>query len=192
MNYNNNSFYKSYGLASQFENSDNPEIVFCGRSNVGKSSLINKILNRRSLARTSCSPGKTATINFFNVDNIFFVDLPGYGYAKVSKSEKKRWQNLINLYFGSNRNISLVIQLIDMRHPPSTDDIIMINFFIDIGQPFIIVFTKADKLNKSEFINRQNMFKSEIPCYDQIQKIETSAKNGIGIDQIKELIISVI
>lgn len=188
MNFNNAEFFTSYGISSQIPESELLEIAFSGRSNVGKSSLINKILNRKSLARTSASPGKTSTINFFKVDNIYFVDLPGYGYAKVSKKEKSRWSELIEGYFNQDRKLSLLIQLIDCRHPPSLQDINMINYLIEISIPFIIVFTKVDKLKKMEKINRLNSFSGEIPCFDQITCLEVSSSTGEGIEDLREII----
>ncbi len=131
MNYNNVVFETSFGKeTSQLTQSDLVEIAFAGRSNVGKSSLINKISNRRNLARVSAVPGKTATINFFRLENVRFADLPGYGYAKVAQAEKQRWSDLIETYFNSDRRIELVFQLIDMRHPPTKDDLMMVDFLI--------------------------------------------------------------
>ena len=188
MNFNKSEFYKSFGEPKQLPESNITEIVFSGRSNVGKSSLINKIVNKKSLARTSSVPGKTATINFYKLDNVYLADLPGYGYAKVSHSEKLRWSRLIEGYFASERNIGVVIQLIDYRHPPSSDDLMMIDFLIDNEFPFIIVLTKADKLKKSERAKRMEAFKSEIPCFDDITVIEFSAQSGEGADIIREII----
>ena len=128
MNYNQAQFITSYGKFSQIPKSDRTEIAFSGRSNVGKSSLINKIFNRKSLARVSSMPGKTVTINFYGLENVYFVDLPGYGYAKVAKTEKARWAGLIEGYLGDDRQLGLVFQLIDYRHAPTADDIMMINF----------------------------------------------------------------
>ena len=136
MNFQNAAFTAAYGKKSQFPDSERMEIAFVGRSNVGKSTLINKIVNRKSLARVSAVPGKTATINFYSVDTIYFVDLPGYGYAKTSKSEQARLKQLITDYLNADRDLQLVFQLIDMRHAPSADDISMINFLIDAEIPF--------------------------------------------------------
>lgn len=188
MNFNRAEFYASYGKFSHIPASEKPEIAFSGRSNVGKSSLINKIFGRKSLARVSSVPGKTATINFYSVDGSFIADLPGYGYAKVSKGEKLRWSELIEGYLTSERDIALVVQLIDMRHPPSKDDLHMIDFFIDREQPFIIVFTKADKLSKREREERRKGFAEEIPYFDRITSIEFSAVTGEGIDGIKSVL----
>lgn len=121
-------FDRSYGTSAQLKRFAEPEIVFSGRSNVGKSSLMNKLFNRKNLARVSSVPGKTVTVNFFKGDKVNFVDLPGYGYAKAAKSEKLRWAELMEGYFGSERNIALVVQLIDSRHKPSKDDYDMLNF----------------------------------------------------------------
>ena len=126
MNFNKAEFIASYGISTQLIQDDLPEIAFAGRSNVGKSSLLNKLFNRKNLARVSSVPGKTVTVNFYNVDGNRFVDLPGYGYAKISKSEKDRFSELMEGYFQSGRNIKLVVQLVDMRHKPSADDIGMI------------------------------------------------------------------
>ena len=134
------------GKLNQLPPSDVPEIVFSGKSNVGKSSLINKVLNRKSLARVSATPGKTGTINFYNLTGVRLVDLPGYGYAKVSQSEKRRWAELVEGYLQSDRNISMIVQIIDMRHTPTQDDIHMIQFLLDQELPFVIVATKSDKL----------------------------------------------
>ena len=151
MNFNNTIFEASFGKKNQLRNSICKEIVFSGRSNVGKSSLINKLINRKSLARVSSKPGKTGTINFYAVnENLKLVDLPGYGYAKVSAQEKARWSELVEGYFNSGRNISLVVQIIDMRHKPTVDDINMLKFLIEKDFNFIIVLTKSDKLNKTQ------------------------------------------
>ena len=188
MNYNKAEFTASYGLFKQIPASDRPEFAFSGHSNVGKSSLINKLLNRKSLARVSATPGKTSTINFFSVDGIHIVDLPGYGYAKVSQSEKKRWAELIEGYLHDERDLALVFQLIDFRHMPTADDVMMIDFLIDSGIPFVVVLTKADKLRKKEREARREAFRTEIPCADDITMIEFSAETGEGVDQIRAII----
>ena len=168
-----------------------PEICVAGRSNVGKSSLINKVFGRKALARVSSVPGKTQTVNFYKLDDIFIVDLPGYGYAKVSKSEKKRWQELIGGYFAAGRDIGLVFSLVDMRHPPTADDITMINFLIDSETPFCVVLTKADKLNKSERTARLEALKDELPMYDELTILTFSAVTGEGVDEIRQIICEV-
>lgn len=189
MNFNNARFVTSFGKLSQLPPSDRPEICFSGRSNVGKSTLINKILNRKSLARVSATPGKTVTINFFELDGIYLADLPGYGYAKVSKSEKRSWSSLIGGYLADpDRQLALVIQLIDMRHPPSADDLLMINYLIDQQLPFVIVFTKADKLKSRERLERMEGFAKEIPCFEDIISLPFSAVTGEGVEEIREII----
>lgn len=188
MNFNKAEFKTSYGTFRQIPPSDKTEIAFAGRSNVGKSSLINKIFNRKALARVSAVPGKTATINFFALENIHFVDLPGYGYAKVAKSEKQRWAELIEGYLNDDRDLALVFSLIDFRHPPTADDIMMINFLIDSELPFVVVLTKADKLSKKQRAERREALLTELPCAEDITIIEFSAQTGEGVEKIRAII----
>lgn len=188
MNYNNAKFYTSFGKFEQIPPCDRAEIAFSGRSNVGKSSLINKVFNRKNLARVSATPGKTATINFYELENIYIVDLPGYGYAKVSKAEKQGWNKLIGGYLSSERELSLVFQLIDFRHSPTADDISMVNFLIDGGFPFVVVLTKADKLSKKQREERRKALLTELPCAEDITMIEFSAETGEGVDDIRAII----
>ncbi len=190
MNYHNVSFLASYGLLKQIPVSDKIEIAFAGRSNVGKSSLINKLFNRKGLARVSAVPGKTATINFYNLDNtINIVDLPGYGYAKVAKTEKIRWAELIEGYLNDEeRNLELVVLLVDSRHPTTKLDIDMVDYLIETEKPFIVVMTKMDKLNKSERAKRLSLIESELPCGEDITIIPFSSETGEGVDALKEII----
>ncbi len=188
MNYNKAEFCASYGKFSQIPPPERIEIAFAGRSNVGKSTLINKLFNRKSLARVSSVPGKTATINFYGMENIYFVDLPGYGYAKVSKSEKERWSGLIEGYLNSDRDLRLVFLLVDMRHAPSSDDLDMINYLIDTELPFVIVLTKADKLKKTEREKRMAAFITEIPCFDDIHVIPFSSQTFEGVEELRQII----
>lgn len=189
MNFNKAEFFASYGKASQIPEAKKIEIAFAGRSNVGKSSLINKIFNRKKLARVSAVPGKTATINFFDFENTYIVDLPGYGYAKVSKSEKERWAELIEGYLNdTSRRLELVFSLVDMRHAPTKDDIHMINFLVENEIPFVVILTKADKLKKTEREKRLKAFETEIPYYDDITVIPFSAETGEGVDDIRAII----
>ncbi|MEG0571116.1 MAG: ribosome biogenesis GTP-binding protein YihA/YsxC [Oscillospiraceae bacterium] len=188
MNYNNAKFLVSYGLSSQIPESTSLEIAIAGRSNVGKSSMINKLFNRKALARVSCVPGKTATINFYEVDDVHFVDLPGYGYAKVAKSEKRRWSELIEGYFNQNRDLALVIQLVDMRHPPTALDLQMLDFLVEREFPFIIALTKSDKLNKTQTQKALDDIKKCLPYYDQITILPISSETGFGFEQLKEII----
>ena len=187
MNFNNASFEKAFGTFEQLDKSDLPEICFSGRSNVGKSSLINKILNRKSIARVSSKPGKTVTINFYKVDNVRLVDLPGYGYAKVPFSEKSRWSNLMEGYFGSGRNIKRVFQLIDMRHPATEFDISMLEFLSHYEIPYTVVLTKADKLNKAETEERLKLIREELGEFGEgIEIIPFSAQKNQGVEKLRE------
>ncbi|WP_294951994.1 ribosome biogenesis GTP-binding protein YihA/YsxC [uncultured Eubacterium sp.] len=188
MNYNKAEFEKAFGISSQLPQSTSPEIAFSGRSNVGKSSLLNKLFNRKSLARVSSVPGKTITINFYNVDDCKFVDLPGYGYAKLSKTERDRFGELMEGYFQSGRNIKLVVQLVDMRHKPSQDDFGMIDFMQQMNIPFIIACTKADKLKVKEFQKREREIKQELNMVDEGLIVPFSSQTGLGLDNIKMLI----
>ena len=209
MNYNKAVFEAAYGTSKQLPKDENIEFAFSGHSNVGKSSLMNAIFGRKALARVSSQPGKTVTVNFYDVEGVKFVDLPGYGYAKVSQAEKEKWgrytflgydpkleitcingqlkADLVEGYLMSDRDIRLVVQLVDSRHVPTKDDIQMINFMIDNEMPFVIALTKCDKLNKSERKKRENAFMEEIPCADQITMIWTSTETGEGIADLKEI-----
>ncbi len=184
MNFNKVEFDRAFGVFSQLPKSDMPETVFSGKSNVGKSSLLNKLFNRKNLARVSSVPGKTVTVNFYNVDGRRFVDLPGYGYARISKREKERFGRLVDEYFHSGRNIALVVQLIDMQHKPSADDLVMIDFLKQTGLPFIVVLTKADRLNKKEYESRLAAFDEELGGPDY-PVIPFSALTGQGLGEIK-------
>ena len=187
MNFNNASFEKAFGTFEQLDKSDLPEICFSGRSNVGKSSLINKILNRKSIARVSSKPGKTVTINFYKVDNVRLVDLPGYGYAKVPFSERTRWSDLMEGYFGSGRNIKRVFQLIDMRHPATEFDISMLEFLSHYEIPYTVVLTKADKLNKAETEERLKLIREELGEFGEgIEIIPFSAQKNQGVEKLRE------
>lgn len=151
MNLNNAALTISAVTPKQYPKENLMEIAFAGRSNVGKSSLINKLLNRKSLARVSSKPGKTATINFYNIDNtMYFVDLPGYGYAKVSKEEKKKWGTMIETYLNTRENLSQVILLVDSRHKPTENDIMMLGYIRACCERAVVIATKCDKLSKTE------------------------------------------
>lgn len=189
MNCNNAAFEKAFGTFEQLEASDLPEVCFSGRSNVGKSSLINKVLARKSLARVSSTPGKTVTINFYKVAQIRLVDLPGYGYAKVPFEEKTRWSELMEGYFNSGRDIRMVFQLIDMRHKATDFDLSMLDFLSQMDIPFTVVLTKCDKLNKTEFANRLEALKQELSAFgDDFRVIPFSSLKGIGVEQVREVI----
>ena len=193
MNYNKDEFEAAFGTLKQIPPSDLPEVVFAGRSNVGKSSMLNKIFNRKNLARVSSMPGKTITINFFKVEDVRIVDLPGYGYAKVAKGEKRRWAEMMEGYFQSPRNIKLVVQLVDMRHKPSEDDYIMMRFLKDAGLPFIVAATKCDKLNKTQYNDRVNGIRDELKEFgEDLVIIPFSSEKGNGVDELKAQIEKVI
>ena len=191
MNYNNSEFLASYGLSRQLPDSDRPEIVFSGRSNVGKSSLINKLCNRKKLARVSATPGKTATINFYRVDTAYFVDLPGYGFAKVDKQEKLRWAKMMQDYFEQSDELRHVLCLVDIRHEPTEDDKQMNLFLRQMGIPFTVIATKADKISRGA---RQKQLAPicrallvqpwEVICW--------SSEDGTGRDQLLTLLEKVL
>ena len=180
-------FETSAGVSGQLIESTLPEIAFSGRSNVGKSSLINKLLNRKSLARTSATPGKTATINFYKLDTMRLVDLPGYGYARRSQESKRSWSSLTEDYFLKNPSadaIKLVVQLIDVRVGPTDDDIMMINWLIDCGVPFVVVATKADKLSKSELRRQLESFEENYFKGTGIEVLPFSSVTRDGKDEL--------
>ena len=191
MNFQAVEFEAAAGRADQLRPSDLPEIVFSGKSNVGKSSLLNRLVNRKALARVSATPGKTATINFFRLPACRLVDLPGYGYAKVSQSEKQRWAKLMQGYFDGGRRIALVVQLLDMRHAPTADDYDMINFLIERDLPFLAVCTKADKLNKTQF-NEQVQYFTDLFAEHEIPFLPFSARTGLGLEALQQRIESAV
>lgn len=189
MNFNNVFFEKAFGTASQLEQSDLPEFCFSGRSNVGKSSLINKLVNRKALARVSGKPGKTVTINFYRADAIRIVDLPGYGYAKVPFAERDRWSDLMEGYFKSGRDIRMVFALIDMRHPPTDHDMAMFDFLYQMEMPYTVVLTKSDKLNRGEYNARMDSIAEELGEYGVgVEIVPFSAEKGEGVEKLKAII----
>ena len=177
----------SYGTIAQLPKPTTPEVSFVGRSNVGKSSLLNRLLGRKQLARVSSVPGKTASINFFDVDGVKFVDLPGYGYAKVSHTEKQRWADLIGGYFEQERSFNLVISLVDIRHEAQKLDLRMVDFLTEAELPFVVALTKADKITR----NKQNQAAAALRSsfgLAQEQIIITSSETGLGIDELRRRI----
>ncbi len=189
MNFQNAEFELAAGTAEQLPKAGLPEIVFSGRSNVGKSSLLNKLVNRKALARTSATPGKTATINFYKLTNCRFVDLPGYGYARVAKGEKERWGKLVNGYFAQDRPIALVLQLVDMRHKPTADDMQMLDFLSASGLPFAAVCTKCDKLNQTETKAQTELMHGIFDEFD-VKFFPFSSTKGLGVEEVRALITS--
>lgn len=188
MNFNEVSFEFAAGQVTQLPKSDLPEIVFSGHSNVGKSSLINKLVQRKALARVSAQPGKTATINFYRLKEFRMVDLPGYGYAKVSKAEKERWAKLVEGYFAQDRKRALIIQILDLRHPPTDDDLHMIDFLYRSGFRFAAVLTKSDKLKETQLEEQLEYYKDIFSTIKDIKLIPFSAKTGLGNEEIRKLI----
>ncbi len=190
MNFHKVSFSAAYGTSAQLPVSKRCEVAFAGRSNVGKSSLLNKLMYRKGLAKVSATPGKTATINFYEVDEgaADFVDLPGYGYAKVAKSEKGRWSELIEGYFAQERNFALVVALVDIRHDATPLDVQMIDFLRECELPFAVVLTKADKLSKQQIIKQTSAIRKQLQLTKDTPLIATSAEKGSGIDELRRLI----
>ncbi len=196
INTNNVDLAITVGNSKQFPREQRPQIALSGRSNVGKSSLINTLLGRKSLARVSSSPGKTITINYYDIDKkLYLVDLPGYGYAKRSAESKKGWSSLTDDYFTKNPAadaIKLVIQLIDVRTGPTDDDIMMINFLIDCGMEFAVVATKTDKLSKSQLSNALEKIRSEYFEGTGIDILPFSSETRVGKDELWKIIINAI
>ena len=175
------------GITSKLPDHTLPEIAFAGKSNVGKSSLINALMNRKALARTSAKPGKTQTINFYNINEaMYLVDLPGYGYAKVSNAERERWDDLINSYFEADRAVCLLVQLLDSRHAPSADDVQMMEYLHFHRIPFVVALTKADKLKKSEMTAQLEEFRITCAPYGCKQVFLTSAEKGTGVEELRQ------
>ena len=188
MNFNNVRFERSFGTSAQLTPSTAPEVAFSGRSNVGKSSLLNKLFNRKGLAKVSQTPGKTATINFFDGDGVTFVDLPGYGYAKVSKSEKARWSELIEGYFNQDRSFALVVALVDILHEASELDENMIRFLREADLPFVVALTKADKLSRQQQMKQKAALKRQLALGDDASMVVTSSAKGDGMEELRKII----
>ncbi len=173
----------------QYPDTSFPDIAFAGRSNVGKSSFINKMLNRKSLARTSSKPGKTATINFYNIDDtINFVDLPGYGYAKVSKDEKKKWGNMIETYLNTREELICTALLVDARHKPTSDDLTMLNYIRERHGFAFVIATKCDKIAKTKLNDHLDEIYYTLELTDDDIMMPFSAETGLGADDIWEAI----
>ena len=191
MNLNNVELLISAVKRTQYPDNNLPEFAFAGRSNVGKSSLINKILNRKSLARVSAKPGKTATINFYNIDKTMnVVDLPGYGFARVSPQEKKKWGLMIDEYLKTRENLKQVILLVDSRHKPTVDDKVMINFIRNVCDRCVVVATKFDKLKKSELVPNMELIRKDLDLPESCPVIPFSAEKGNGRDELVKYILA--
>ena len=190
MNLHNVEFLISAANPKDFPQNRLPEIAFAGKSNVGKSSVINRILQRKNLARVGEKPGKTIHVNYFTIDKTcYFVDLPGYGYAKVSQKEKERWGKLMEDYFAAQR-IDLGILIVDSRHPPTNNDITMANWFLDSGCPFVVVANKLDKLKKSEIEPNLNTIRQDLSLPEDCPVIPFSAEKGTGRDELLNRILA--
>ena len=188
MNLQNVDFLISAASKKDFPGNRLPEIAFAGKSNVGKSSVINRLLQRKNIARVGDKPGKTIHVNYFTVDKkCYFVDLPGYGYAKVSQAEKERWGRLMESYFASDR-IDLGIFIVDARHAPTQNDIVMANWFLESGCPFVVVANKLDKLKKSEIIPNVQRIRDVLALPDTCEIIPFSAEKGTGREDLLKII----
>ena len=192
MNFNNVEFLISAASTAGFPKNRLPEIAFSGKSNVGKSSVINRILNRKNFARVGDKPGKTIHVNYFTVDSkCYFVDLPGYGFAKVSHAEKDRWSRLMESYFAADR-IDLGILIVDARHAPTNNDITMARWFMDSGCPFVVVANKLDKLKKSEIEPNLLTIRQDLELPEACPVIPFSAEKGTGKDELVKYILSAV
>lgn len=192
MNFNNVEFLISAAAPKDFPATRLPEIAFAGKSNVGKSSVINRILQRKNFARVGEKPGKTIHVNYFTIDKTcYFVDLPGYGYAKVSQKEKERWGRLMEDYFAAQR-IDLGVMIVDARHAPTNNDITMANWFIESGCPFVVVANKLDKLKKSEIEPNIQTIREDLNLPEECTVIPFSAEKGTGREELVRMILDAV
>lgn len=192
MNFQKVEFLISAANTKDFPKNRLPEIAFAGKSNVGKSSVINRLLQRKNFARVGEKPGKTIHVNYFTVDSkCYLVDLPGYGYAKVSQSEKERWGKLMEDYFAANR-IDLGVMIVDARHAPTNNDITMASWFIQSGCPFVVIANKLDKLKKSEIEPNLQTIREDLELPEDTIVIPFSAEKGTGRDELVKLVVSAV
>ena len=192
MNLHNVEFVKSGATLEGLPPRTLPEIAFAGKSNVGKSSVINRILNRKNFARVGEAPGKTTHANYFIVDKkCYFVDLPGYGYAKVPKAEKERWGRLMEGYFASGR-ITLGILSVDARHAPTMNDVTMADYFLQTGCPFVVVANKMDKLKISEIEMNLATIRTDLELPEEVTLVPFSAEKGLGRDELVKIILGAV
>ena len=191
MNFQKVEFVTSAANAADFKRDGLPQFAFAGKSNVGKSSVINRLLQRKNFARVGESPGKTIHINYFIIDQkIYLVDLPGYGYAKVSKAEKDRWGKLMERYFQEPDLITLGVMIVDARHKPTANDVIMADFFKDSGRPFVVVANKLDKCKKSEIEGNLACIRETLGLPEDCRLIPFSAEKGTGRDELVREILA--
>ena len=189
INFNKAEFILSATVPAQFVHDGLPQVAFAGRSNVGKSSVINRVVNRKNFARVGASPGKTTQINYFKIDGrLYLVDLPGYGYAKVSNADRERWDDLINSYFEAQRHHTLLVQLLDCRHAPSADDFQMLKYLHYHQIPYVVALTKADKLKKSQLTKTLEEFENTCRPYGCQKVVLTSGENGYGIPELQAVL----
>lgn len=183
-------FVRSAAGPKDFPRDPLPQIAFAGRSNVGKSSVINRLLNRKNFARVGAAPGKTTHINYFRIDDkLYLVDLPGYGYAKVSHQEKERWAKLIQSWFDDRSLMSLGVLIVDARHKPSADDKVMVDYFKSTGRPFAVVANKLDKVKKSEIESNMALIRGTLEVDESVKLIPFSAEKGDGKEELLRLIL---
>ncbi len=188
LNYNLVKFTHAAGTSAQLPKPSRPEIAFVGRSNVGKSSIMNKLFNRKSLVKVSSKPGKTTTINFFAVEGVDFVDLPGYGFARVGGHDQDRWNELMGGYFEGGRDIRLVVALVDIRHDMMDLDEEMVDYLLKLELPFCVAFTKADKLSKSRAAQQARALARQFTLPSNVPVVVTSATSGIGMNELRATI----
>lgn len=184
-------FVRSAAKAADFPRDGLPQVVFAGRSNVGKSSVINRLLNRKNFARVGSAPGKTTHINYFRIDEkLYLVDLPGYGYAKVSKQERERWGRLIEAWFSDTGRIAVGILIVDARHKPTVDDCTMAQVFLSSNRPFLVVANKLDKLKKSEIEGNIKLIRDTLALADSVPVVLFSAERGEGKEELLRQIMN--
>jgi len=175
----------------QYPSEGLPEFALAGRSNVGKSSFINKMINRKSLARTSSKPGKTQTLNFYKIEeSLYFVDVPGYGYAKVSKKEREAWGKMIETYFTKRKELLAVLLIVDLRHPPTADDVTMYDFLKHYELPCIVVATKADKIPRGKWDKHKKVAKETLNLDPRDEIVVFSSETGLGKDNVWNILMS--
>ncbi len=178
---------------SQYPNTGLPEVAFVGKSNVGKSTLINAMVRRKSLARTSSSPGKTRTINFYNVENVMYiVDVPGYGYAKAPKSEIEKWGRMIEEYLEKRQELEAIVMLVDIRHEPGENDVLMYNWLKHYGYDIIIAATKSDKINRSQIQKQLSIIKNKLKLANEDVLITFSGVSKVGVDELWKVLENVV